>query len=276
MKIALCGSAPSSVRKAPFGDPGWQIWGCSPGLYPHIQRVDAWFEIHRWEPPVIGKPDQQVEWFSPEYCLWLANLSCPVWMLEAVPDIRTSRPLPWEHLVKKYGHFFFTSSLAWMAAMAIEQITENRKRLAESGAPAETDAIGFWGVDMAADEEQYTGQKAGCQFFATLAASLNIQIYTPPESDLMVPRPLYGVYENRHRHIKLLVREKELKGRQAQAQAALENAKANLNYVNGALDDMRYHMGTWIHEGEIKGTDFEHLFQAQTSAAPAVERELEN
>jgi hypothetical protein len=271
MKVALCGSAPSSMKKAPFGDPSWRIWGCSPGLYPHAVRVDAWFELHRWEPPVIGRPDQQVEWFSPEYCMWMSGLKCPVWMLEAVPQIPASRPLPWQDLVKKFGHFFFNSSLSWMAALAIEEILKNRALL-KSGyveAVPGPDAMGFWGVDMAADEEQYTGQKAGCQFFATLAASLGIEVYTPPESDLMVPRPLYGVSENSHRHIKLLLRQKELLGRKAAFEAQAKNAEANAHYVAGALDDMKYHLGTWVHEGEILGTSFETLFPAERVAEAA-------
>jgi hypothetical protein len=37
-KIAVMGSAPSSVALAPFGDPSWEIWGCSPGLYYQAKR----------------------------------------------------------------------------------------------------------------------------------------------------------------------------------------------------------------------------------------------
>ena len=72
MKIALVGSAPSSVRLAPFDDPSWDIWGCSPGAYPVFaqKRVDMFFELHRWEPPVVGRADQQVPWFTPEYVQW--------------------------------------------------------------------------------------------------------------------------------------------------------------------------------------------------------------
>lgn len=276
MKIALVGSAPSSVRKAPYGDSSWLIWGCSPALYPIAGRVDAWFELHRWEPPVIGKPDQQVPWFSPEYVMWMAQRQCPVWMVEPVPEIPQSTRLPHEELVRKYGHFFFNSSLSWMAAMAIEAILLNRELLAADdplGIPStEPDAMGFWGVDMAADEEQYTGQKSGCQFFATLAASLNIRIVTPPESDLMIPRPLYGISESSHRHVKLTTRMNELQGRKAQAQQALEAAKTNMAYIEGVLDDMKYHLNTWIHEGDISGPRFEDIFQPAARVAEALAR----
>ena len=31
LKIALVGTAPSSRMLAPYNDPSWKIWGCSPG-----------------------------------------------------------------------------------------------------------------------------------------------------------------------------------------------------------------------------------------------------
>lgn len=127
LKIALIGSAPSSVRLAPYHDPSWKIWGCSPGVYGIAPRVDMWWELHRFEP---GQP-----WFSPEYCQWMSKLNVPVMMAEVRPEIPTSCALPHEALVAKYGPYFFTSSLAWMMATAIE---------------AGATKIGLWGVDMAA------------------------------------------------------------------------------------------------------------------------------
>jgi hypothetical protein len=259
VKIAILGTAPSSCRKAPFGDPTWQIWGCSPGLYPFATRVDAWFELHRWEPPVIGRPDQQVPWFTPEYCAWMANLQCPVWMREAVPEIPKSVRLPHEELVDKYGHFFFTSSIAWMMSMAMEAIMARRS----ANPDGEEDVIGLWGVDMAANEELYSGQRAGCQFFVTLAASMGIKIFTPPESDLMIPPTLYGISEGNHRSIKYLARKNDLLGQKAFLEGRIASDTANLHHINGALDDMQY-WAMWLHEGEIKGARFEQLFPKES------------
>jgi hypothetical protein len=33
MNVILLGTAPSSMRLAPFGNPEWEIWACSPGTY---------------------------------------------------------------------------------------------------------------------------------------------------------------------------------------------------------------------------------------------------
>ena len=100
MKIAICGSAPSSARKAPFGDPSWQIWGCSPGLYPYAGRVDEWWEVHRWEPGVIGKPETQKPWFTPEYVMWLRQQPV-VWVSdpEALKSLPNAKELPWNCLL---------------------------------------------------------------------------------------------------------------------------------------------------------------------------------
>lgn len=265
MKIACCGTSPYSVRLIPFGDQSWKIWGCSPGLYPLAGRLDAWFELHRWEPPVLGVPHQQVPWFSPEYCGWMAQRQHVVWMAEKVAVIPMSQKLPAGELVKKYGHYFFTSSLAWMAAMAIEAILLNRELLAAGdpsavpGVAGEPDAIGFWGVDMSTEEE-YVQQRSGCQFFATLAASMNIKVVVPPESDLLIPPALYGIAEGSPRAIRSRARMDMMKMRKAQADAQLIHAYKDVAFMDGQIDAEQYGIRTWTHEGEIRGTAFEDLF----------------
>lgn len=273
MKIACVGTQPASVRLAPFGDTSWEIWGCSPGLYPLASRTSAWFELHRWEPPVLGDPSKQVPWFTPEYCGWMAQRPHVVWMREQVPAIPNSRKLPWEDLVKKYGHFFFTSSLAWMAAMAIEAILINRDLIVKGDPRAmppregEGDCLGFWGVDMSTDEE-YVMQRSGCQFFATIAASMGIEVVTPPESDLMMPPALYGIAEGWPRQIKLLTRINAHKQRIAEFDQQIRHLEKMKSGFEGALEADTYHLRTWTHEGSYSGTRFEDIF-----AKPAIPAE---
>jgi hypothetical protein len=254
MKIAILGSAPSSLHLAPFGDPSFSIWGCSPGVYYQVPRCDAWFELHRWEPPVIGKPHLQKQWFSPEYVAWMSMrqpVVCPVWMYEAVPEIPASTPLPVDDLTAKYGTFFFTSSIAWMIACAIEDILEARAKGA-----TDQDEIALFGIDMAANEE-YGYQRAGCQHFLLLAADLGITITVPPEADLLRPMPLYGICESSHWMIKNTVRKGELEARVAQAQAQLKGAEHNLAFMQGALDDLNYQMLTWGEDRTGAGVSFD-------------------
>lgn len=221
-KIALCGSAPSSVALTPFDDPSWEIWACSPGSYPHLKRCDMFFELHRWEP--------KESWFSTDYISFLKGLSVPVQMFDVQPDIPGAVLYPAEDMMREFGPYFFTSSLAWMAALAIM-----------SGA----DAIGFWGVDMSAQEE-WEGQRGGCQYFIQRARERGIAVIAPHESDLLRPSPLYGMSECDPMYVKLRARDRELTSRYHQVVAALQQKQREMDHLAGALDDNKYQMKTWI------------------------------
>lgn len=250
MKIAIMGSAPSSLRLAPFSDQTWQIWGCSPGLFPNVPRVDAWFELHRWEPPVIGNPGLQKPWFSPEYVMWMAGQKL-VWMRDKVKEIPNSHAYPEDHIRNMFGDYFFTSSIAWMMAMGIDQILAEREKAPEG--TVRQDAIGLFGVDMAADEE-YGYQRAGCQYFISLANLLDIQIIVPPESDILRPMPGYGLAESDHWHIKLLERHRELQGRLAMCDQQLAQLNQQRHFLAGAISDNDYHLKTWGQDRDGRGT----------------------
>ncbi len=251
MKIALVGSAPSSVGLAPCADPSWQIWACSPGAFGHVGRVDAWFELHRWEP---DKP-----WFSAEYVAFMAGLECPVWMIEPVPEIPMSRAYPKAEILEMFGRNWFTSSLAWMLAGAIDQFervdTYPPVSMEVGSVPQTRDPgpheIALYGVDMSATEE-YMGQKAGCLHFIELARAKGIRVTIPPESDLGQPYPLYGLGETNPMRIKLMARKAELETKLAEAVQQAEQHKTQWEervratlYFQGAIEDVQYMLNTW-------------------------------
>lgn len=232
MKIALIGSAPSSIRCAPYNDPEWQVWGCSPGAYGVVPRSDAWFELHRWEPQIPGKPATGQPWFSPEYVEFLTRYKGTVWMANPVPpEIANAKAVPMDELIQKYGPYFFTSSLSWMFAMALET-------------PGVTE-IALFGVDMSAHEE-YGQQRPGCQYFITLAIQRGIKVTIPPESDLLQPAYFYGVTENTPMMVKMTARRNELMGRLQAAEGRLNQARDEANFLRGALDDVDYITKTWV------------------------------
>ena len=137
--IAIVGSAISSVQLGPWHDPKWAIWGVSPGAYgviPH-KHAHAWFELHRWEPQIPGYANDPAAkpWFSPEYVEFLNRFDGPVFTSEHVPSIKGCARYPYQEMIAKYGTFHFTSTVAWMIALAIEMKPR---------------AIGLWGIDMAA------------------------------------------------------------------------------------------------------------------------------
>ena len=222
-KIALIGSAPSSVALTPFDDGTWEIWACSPGAYPHLKRCDMFFELHKWEP---NEP-----WFSTDYINFLKGLSVPVQMFDVQDDIPGAVRYPAEEMFKEFGPYFFTSSLAWMAALAITK----------GGA----DAIGFWGVDMSAKEE-WEGQKQGCHYFIQKARDRGIAVIAPHESDLLRPTPAYGLCECDPMYIKMRARERELTQRYHAAAAIMQQKQQECQHLAGALDDAQYMAKTWI------------------------------
>lgn len=275
MKIAVLGSAPSSLHKAPFGDTSWEIWACSPGAYPRLARIDQFFEIHRWEPGVIGKPETQKPWFTPEYVQWLKSVPPVVWVADpdALKDIGArAKPLPWQDLIEKYGHYIWTSTVSYMLAMAIDKIMA--ARAGRDASSNERDCIGLWGVDMAANEELYTSQRAACQFFLQVIAGLGIEFYVPPESDLCTPPPMYGVSEITHRAIKWTERKRELEGRLAYARQQAEQARMIATHLEGAIDDLDYHQKMWMHQGEdTNAFQFKMVFP-EFAALASVDAEL--
>lgn len=258
MRIALIGSAPSSVAKGPYKDASfaafsgakpqleqhqfphtgenWQIWGCSPGAYGQVERADRWFELHRWEPGMA--------WFSPEYVQWLKAFKGPVYTTEVIPEVPNSVRIPREMLAAEFGIYFWTSSLSFMFALAILDIQIDRLNNPRA-ADAEPDEIGLWGVDMAATEE-YGYQRAGCQFFMVEAQRRGIRVVIPPESDLARPMPMYGVSEWSHAHIKIMQRRRELASRLQDAEQRHAQAAQEAMFLKGAIDDMEYMAKTWV------------------------------
>lgn len=222
-KIALIGSAPSSVQLAPYGDSSWAIWSCSPGAWPHIKRCDAHFELHRWE---------KAPWFSAEYIEFMRTVPRTVLMIEPVPEIQNSVAYPKDAMLDRFGPWFFTSTLSWMFALAIEK-----------GATE----IGLWGVDMSAEEE-WAFQRSGCHYFIDLARRRGIKVTVPPESDLLQPPPLYGFREVDPMHIKLLTRKAELTQRLQNVITQVQQLDAEHKHLIGALGNCEYMLKTWISD----------------------------
>ena len=255
MKIALIGSAPSSVALGPYYDKSyaefiqgknqkyppaphieeeWEIWGCSPGAFGVVKRATRWFEVHRWEP---GAP-----WFSPEYCQFLREFNGPVYTGRPVPEIKNHVVYPVERVEDEFSSYFLTSSLSLMFAMAILEIEDKRK--ANPDHDKDGDVIGMWGVDMAATEE-YGYQRAGCQHFILEALNRGIGVYLPPESDLLRPMPVYGLCEWDHNYIKLTARARELNNRFQASNQQMAEMQAQARFLQGGIDDLNYMVNTW-------------------------------
>lgn len=238
-KIAIIGSAPSSIDLAPYADPSWAIWVCSPGAFATVakKRSDVWFETHRFQPSLPGRAGEPgtKPWFSPEFHQFLRDHKGPVFMSEVHASIPNSVRLPFEALIDKYGPYHFTSSVAWMLALAIDQ----RPKM-----------LGLWGIDMSATEE-YNYQRPGCQHFLGMAKAMGIGIVLPAESDLMRPTMMYGIGELSPRYIKLNTRLEQFHKDRGVFRQQIQHFQIQDAYVSGAIDATTYDIQTWSDDVKV-------------------------
>lgn len=100
---------------------------------------------------------------------------------------------------------------------------------------------------LASHNSEYKTQRPSCEYFLGWARGKGIELYLPPDSDLLKAWTLYGLeYENPLR-AKLVSRHKELEQRRAQLQREMqkrnqENAQLNTAFhqLTGALEDCDY------------------------------------
>lgn len=201
MKIGILGTA-HTFHQAPFNDASWELWACNLGEPP---RWDRWFQLHN-DATIDGNPGHRE---------WLAAQTKRIYLQKEDPTIPMAVAYPLLAMTAKYGTWFFTSSIAFMLALALEE---------------EPEEIGLWGVDMA-DSTEYGAQKNGVRFFLQLARMRGIKITLPAESEVLVPGKIYGYEEPTWLEVKIKARSDELAARAGQLdqrKTALVLEKASL------------------------------------------------
>lgn len=228
-KVAIVGTSPSSRHLAPYEDPEFEIWSLTCN-YLNLPRWDRWFEIHKLyafegKSPVV-----------PGLLEWLAqqnNPTQPVYIQESWPSVPNGVIFPREEVQKAFPfatqNKFYTSTIAWMQALAIYMGYTT---------------IGIWGVDMAAEGE-YGEQKEGCAFWGGVAIGRGIELIIPKESDLMKSRLFYAYDNTSPMDSKLLARQEELDHRMHTAQNQMKAAEIEYHYLRGARDDIAYTRANW-------------------------------
>lgn len=199
-KIAVCGFASSSRHLIPVNDPTWELWGMNQ-LYRHIPRADRWFDIHwNWDSEVVPGTD---------YRGWLTTCGIPLYMMQHIADLPTSMTFPLQRLTGMAGDYF-TSTVAFMTALAIDQIDQHV--MAQLRMEAETSpmrflmpldllvrqtelygqhTIGLFGIDLVVEEE-YFHQKPCAEFWVGVAVGRGIEVFIPPQSALCKQTYRYG------------------------------------------------------------------------------------
>ena len=159
------GSDPPLYRDKFFDE----VWGLNE-LYLFIDRYHRWFEMHKLE-------HVEETWRASNHGKWLRQCPVPLYMLEKHPEIPNSIKFPAREMVLKFGSEWFSSSLAYMLALAIyEKIFKE---------------IHIYGVDLATKEE-YIIQRPGFMHLVWVARAEGTTIYFPSECALLHPMPLYG------------------------------------------------------------------------------------
>lgn len=137
-RIAIVGTAPS-WKQTPWTDPGLAVWSLNDAYrMPGFARADAWFDFHPPSKFFFHDGTQQVyaHMVPPGYYVrpaghveWLAEQArtIPVYLhpdyLTDLPQAAAwphARPFPKADIEAVFGRYF-TSSPAWMAALAVLQ-----------------------------------------------------------------------------------------------------------------------------------------------------------
>ena len=252
-KFAICGFASSSRDMIPVHDPTWEVWGLNQ-LYRHIKRADRWFDIHYyWEQEVVPGTDGGFD--DPKsYRHWLARCGMPVYMHHVVAEIPTSVRFPLERLVARHEADYFTSTIAFMVALAIDEIDvrvdaavkqlvkdTSKKVLERLDLRAEQKrlyaeyTIGVFGVDLIVGEE-YFWQKACAEYWLGLASGRGIQVLLPPTTALCKQMYRYGYEKEPESIIKL----SEIADHTAALNKQRDEAMRALYCFDGALQANEY------------------------------------
>lgn len=233
-KLAIIGTA-DSKSLAPFGNTEWDLVGVN-NLYAFAppNTFQYWFEIHQFHFDGNnffrrGKIDFRGKKVN-DYLAELDSLGIPVFMQQKWPQIKNSVVFPWKPIVNKYGTYF-TNTISWQIAWGLEMGYKK---------------IGIWGVDMAVGEE-YKAQRASCEYFIGLARGMGVEVYIPPEADLLKSRFMYAIQELQEddftKKCKMVIQ--KMGERQNQSAFARDQESKKVEQYTGAMSAVQEIMKIW-------------------------------
>ena len=208
-KLALCGFATNTLATVPWDDPEFEIWGMNQG-YVHMQRrADRWFEMHLPE----ATPDIR----DPHYLTFLREMGIPVYMIQCYDYCPTSVRYPIEDAIRLAGRDYFTSTVAFMLALA-----EMEGHYQE---------VHLYGINLAIGDEWFY-EKPCAEYWIGRLEAKGIKIVIPAASSMMKQWQRYGyaVDARPHQNLKMLVNAKK-----GEAQHALNQHTAQANVQVGRM-----------------------------------------
>ncbi|KKL78586.1 hypothetical protein LCGC14_2023340 [marine sediment metagenome] len=226
-KILIIGKAPSSMSDAPCSDTSWDVWTLSDMvMLKQVPRCTLHFELHSYD-FMVGRGESQ-----PQYLEWLKQKhDFPIICSEHIKEFPSCVLFPKVEIVERFGTYF-SNTVSWMIALAIQK-----------GA---TD-IGIYGVDMAAGDAEYTGQRPSCEYFMGWAKGLGINLIVAEHSDLLKTRGLYGFDSDLNEmHKKWASRQAEMQERYNKTRQQRDQSAVDAAYYKGALEAQGYY-AQWMY-----------------------------
>ncbi len=209
-KIAILGTCPSRML-APLSDMSWDIWTIGPGGK-NANRWNVLFEIHgtgTW-PEGFREYLQELKAEKPPKRIYTED---------PMPDWPANVVYPKDQLFAKYGRKWFTSSISYALALALEENVTD---------------LGVFGIDLESGEE-YEWQYHGARYFLDLARLAGVSIYMPKGCGLLRdPLPYPNSYETHLAHT-LESKINYLREIAGQKRAQHGQLSAEINHVEGEI-----------------------------------------
>lgn len=104
----------------------------------------------------------------------------------------------------------------------------------------ETEAKTYVAEGFASHNSEYQNQRPSCEFWLGIAAGMGIEVYIPPENDLLKTRFMYGLEEKKQDAFKKKVKKLrvDLSSKMGQAQKQLSEAQKAVDQYVGAIHSL--------------------------------------
>jgi hypothetical protein len=246
-KIAIVGFS-DSRNQAPYADESWEIWGVN-DLYAYVPRVTRIFEIHHLE----GLAKRR----NPNHIPFMQQTKIPIYMWDVNPQFPASVAMPREEIFARFG-MYYTSSIAWMLALAIYENSCQVDINGRSQWVANPDCeIALFGIDMQASSE-YASQRPAVEYYIGIAESMGFKVYVPDSSTLCKAVSIYGLTSTSPLRIKLQVqieqtraKKIEFMGQQNQLMANLQQVQGEIAKCTGAIETMESIKLNWTMPTDV-------------------------
>jgi hypothetical protein len=169
--VAITGFAAASRDLVYNEPPESEIW-CLGGAFHWLKfqpdRKYRWFEIHEME-YLVNERDQQLLKANLETVEWLKTADMPVYMVEHYDEIPNSIEYPLRDVTDNFGIEYFTSSPAFMFALAMHEGFER---------------ISVPGIDLSSGSE-YFFERPCFEYWVGRAHQAGIEVVVPDESSIL-------------------------------------------------------------------------------------------